>query len=106
MGSDMPMILPKGIVVNTEDVYNEIASHKLVPFDRVWQVWRVYTTTNRKLQDPTARRLENFWWHVMGSNRRLLSGETLAILYEDISLGPTFVPLKGPPNRWEGDDVS
>ena len=40
MGSDMPMILPKGIVVNTEDVYNEIASHKLVPFDRVWQVWR------------------------------------------------------------------
>lgn len=124
------MILPKGIVVNTENVYDEIASHKQVPFDRVWQVWRgesvttadrmgipkinqkipfflaVYTITNRKLQDPTARRLENFWWHVMGSDRRLLSGELLAGLYEDISLGSTFIPLKGPSNRWDGDDVS
>jgi hypothetical protein len=62
----------------------------------------VYTTTFRKLIDPTAHRLENFWWHVWGSDRRLLSGRALAKLYEDISTGPTFVPLRGPPNRWEG----
>lgn len=65
----------------------------------------VYTTTYKKLKDPTACRLENLWWHVWGSDRRFLKGSTLARLYEDISLGPTFVPLKGPPNRWEGPDV-
>jgi hypothetical protein len=41
----------------------------------------------------------------MGSDRQHLSGHVLAKLYEDISLGPTFVPLRGPPNRWEGPDV-
>ena len=66
----------------------------------------VYTTTNKKLEDPTARRLENFWWHVLGSNRKHLSGQTLAKLFEQISRGPTFVPLRGPPNRWEQPDVS
>lgn len=30
----------------------------------------------------------------------------MAKLYEDISTGPTDVPLRGPPNRWEGPDVS
>jgi hypothetical protein len=65
----------------------------------------VYTITNKKLKDPTARRLENFWWHVWGSDRRQLSGAALARLYEDISLGPAFVPLRGPSNRWEGPDV-
>ena len=65
----------------------------------------VYTTTNKQLEDPTARRLENFWWHVWGSDRRFLHGHVLARLYEDISVGPTFVPLRGPPNRWEGPAV-
>jgi len=65
----------------------------------------VYTTTYKKLKDPTACRLENFWWHVWGSDRRFLNGSALAKLYEEISVGPTFVPLKGPPNRWEGPDV-
>lgn len=65
----------------------------------------VYTTTNKKLKDPTARRLENFWWHVWGSDRRALSGRALARIFEDISVGPTFVPLRGPANRWEGSDV-
>ncbi|KAF4124686.1 hypothetical protein GMORB2_5352 [Geosmithia morbida] len=105
MESETAMTLPKGIVVNTKEIYNEVAKHPTVPMDRVWQIWRVYTTTNKKLQDPTARRLENFWWHVLGSDRRYLNGEVLATLYEDISLGPTFVSLKGPPNRWEGDNV-
>lgn len=66
----------------------------------------MYTTTNKKLKDPTARRLENFWWHVWGSDRRSLSGRALARIFEDISVGPTFVPLRGPANRWEGPDVS
>lgn len=102
---EVPMILPKGIVVNTPNIYDEVAKCPRVPTDKAWEYWRVYTTTNKKLQDPTARRLENFWWHVMGSDRQHLSGHVLAKLYEDISLGPTFVPLRGPPNRWEGPDV-
>lgn len=56
----------------------------------------VYTTTFRKMIDPTAYRLENFWWHVMGSDRRYLSGKALAKIFEEISTGPSFVPLKRP----------
>ncbi|PNY29189.1 Uncharacterized protein TCAP_00896 [Tolypocladium capitatum] len=105
MESSAPMILPKGIVINTTNIYKEVASYPTVPVDKVWEYWHVYTVTNKKLKDPTARRLENFWWQVWGSDRRFLSGRTLARLYEDISLGPTVVPLQGPPNRWEGPDV-
>lgn len=65
----------------------------------------MYTTTNKKLKDPTACRLEHFWWHVWGSDRRDLSGEKLARLFEDISTGPTFVPLRSVANRWEGPDM-
>lgn len=65
----------------------------------------VYTYTSRRLNDPTAHRLENFWWHVLGSDRRNLSGRALAKIYEEISNGPTFVPLKGPVNRYEGPPV-
>jgi hypothetical protein len=101
----LPMILPKGIVVNTKDVYKEVASFPVLPNDKIRGYWHVYTITNKKLRDPTARRLENFWWHVWGSDRSQLSGRVLARLYEDISLGLTFVPLKGPSNRWEGPDV-
>ncbi|PHH60899.1 hypothetical protein CDD81_1060 [Ophiocordyceps australis] len=98
-------MLPKGIVTNTGSIYTEVAAYPTVPADKVWQYWHVYTTTNKKLKDPTARRLENFWWHVWGSDRRFLSGRALARLYENISLGPTIAPLQGPPNRWEGPDV-
>ncbi|KHN98852.1 uncharacterized protein MAM_03314 [Metarhizium album ARSEF 1941] len=105
MEPSIPMILPKGIVINTTDVYEEVASYPIVPADKIWEYWHVYTTTNKKLKDPTARRLENFWWQVWGSNRRYLSGRALAKIYEDISLGPTIVPLHGPPNRWEGPGV-
>ncbi|KAK7422318.1 hypothetical protein QQZ08_009540 [Neonectria magnoliae] len=105
MDSGVPMILPKGIVMNTKNIYKEVADYSTVPPDKVWEYWHVYTTTNKRLKDPTACRLENFWWHVWGSNRRFLKGSTLAKLYEDISVGPTFVPLKGPPNRWEGPDI-
>ncbi|KAH6894185.1 hypothetical protein B0T10DRAFT_241579 [Thelonectria olida] len=105
MDSNVPMVLPKGIVINTSTVYKEVAAFSVVPSDKVWQYWNVYTTTYRRLKDPTACRLENFWWHVWGSNRKSLKGSTLAKLYEDISIGSTVVPLKGPPNRWEGPDT-
>ncbi|KAM0202292.1 hypothetical protein ACHAPQ_007089 [Fusarium lateritium] len=105
MDQSMPMILPKGIVVNSSNIYKEVADFPLVPPDKVWEYWHVYTTTYKKLKDPTACRLENFWWHVWGSDRRFLKGSALAKLYEEISVGPTCVPLKGPPNRWEAPDV-
>src|SRR4051794_3857007 len=65
----------------------------------------VYTTTFRRLVDPTAFRLENFWWHVWGSDRRYLSGPKLAKLFEEFSKGPTFVPLRSTANRYEGPSV-
>ncbi|KAJ4005210.1 hypothetical protein NW752_011298 [Fusarium irregulare] len=105
MDPNMPMILPKGIVTNSKNIYKEVAEFPLVPPEKVWKYWHVYTTTYKKLKDPTACRLENFWWHVWGSDRRFLKGSALAKLYEEISVGPTFVPLKGPPNRWEGPDI-
>ncbi|KAM0355852.1 hypothetical protein ACHAPU_000239 [Fusarium lateritium] len=101
----MPMILPKGIVINSSNIYKEVADFPLVPPNKVWEYWHVYTTTYKKLKDPTACRLENFWWHVWGSDRRFLKGSSLAKLYEEISVGPTCVPLKGPPNRWEAPDI-
>ena len=126
-GQGPPMILPKGIVVNTKNTYKEVAAHLILPEEKIIEYWRgkciamnlfltprscttnapikVYTTTNKNLKDPTACRLEHFWWHVWGSDRRLLSGEKLARLFEDISTGPTFVPLRSVANRWEGPDV-
>ncbi|KAJ9155146.1 hypothetical protein NKR23_g1986 [Pleurostoma richardsiae] len=98
----MPMILPRGIVVNTDHIYDEVAGYTNVPLDKIYEFWHVYTTTQRQLFDPTAQRLENFWWHVWGSDRRHLSGRKLAKLYENISTGPSFAPLRGPLNRYEG----
>jgi len=62
----------------------------------------VYTTTKRRLLDPTAERLENYWWRIWGSRKRELNGATVARLFAQISDGQTFVPLRGPPNRDEG----
>ncbi|OAQ98160.1 hypothetical protein LLEC1_03587 [Akanthomyces lecanii] len=105
MDSLGPMLLPKGILTNSSTVYDEVAGYSTLPADKVRQYWHVYTTTNKKLKDPTAHRLENFWWHVWGSDRSKLSGRVLARIFQDISHGPTVVPLRGPPNRWEGPDV-
>ncbi|KAK4453497.1 hypothetical protein QBC34DRAFT_208555 [Podospora aff. communis PSN243] len=117
----MAMILPKGILENTREIYAEVASYPIVPPEKIWQYWNgkwpnasqllaacglirqtVYTTTFRRLVDPTAYRLENFWWHVWGSDRRYLSGPELARLFEEFTVGPTFVPLRSPANRYEG----
>ncbi|KAI6783052.1 uncharacterized protein J7T54_002214 [Emericellopsis cladophorae] len=106
MDSHTPMILPKGFVKNHEDVYNKVAAMELLAPEQAWQFWHDYTVTSKALKDPTARRLENFWWHVVGSDRIHLSGRTLARIFKEISLGPTFVPLKGPPNRWEGNSMA
>lgn len=59
---------------------------------------------SKKSCDPTAYRLENFWWHVWGSDRRHLSGKTLARLWQQIASGPTSVPLKTP--QWPFDLAS
>ncbi|KAK0723805.1 hypothetical protein B0T21DRAFT_414170 [Apiosordaria backusii] len=99
---DMAMLLPQGILKNTREIYEEVASHHTVPPENLWHLWRVYATTSRALVDPTALRLEHFWWHVWGSNKRSLSGPTLAKLFEELSNGPTFVPLRSTRNRYEG----
>jgi hypothetical protein len=36
----------------------------------------------------------------MGSDRRFLSGKALAKMFEEISKGPSFTPLRGPKNRF------
>lgn len=33
------MILPKGIVTNTKDIYKEVADYSVVPPDKVWKYW-------------------------------------------------------------------
>ncbi|KAL5606359.1 hypothetical protein BROUX41_002776 [Berkeleyomyces rouxiae] len=93
---DGVLVLPPGIVVNQPGVYQEVAKFDTLPDDKIRACWHAYTVTNKKLRDPTAHRLENFWWHVWGSDRRYLSGRVLAQLYEDISTGPTAVPIHGP----------
>ncbi|KIH91392.1 hypothetical protein SPBR_01339 [Sporothrix brasiliensis 5110] len=95
-------ILPRGFVENTAEIYAEVASFDVIPPEKLREYWRVYTITHRKLYDPTANRLENFWWHVWGSKRRGLSGKIVAKLYENISTGPTFVPLRTPASRYDG----
>lgn len=94
-------LLPKGIVFDSPTIYAEVAKLPVVPLEDIHRHWKTYTRTHKSLHDPTACRLENFWWHVWGSDRRSLSGKTLARIWEDIASGPTFVPLRGPPNRWE-----
>ncbi|KAK3489336.1 uncharacterized protein B0T23DRAFT_199212 [Neurospora hispaniola] len=93
----MDLVLPQGIIINASEVYTQLASLSVVSSEVLWHYWNAYTVISKKLGgDPTHLRLENFWWHVWGSNRRKLSGPTLARLYQDISTGPTDVPLVVP----------
>ncbi|KAK4246675.1 hypothetical protein C7999DRAFT_15215 [Corynascus novoguineensis] len=97
----MGAVMPLGFFENTKEIYAEIASYPVVPPEKIRQYWNVYTTTFRRLFDPSAFRLENFWWHVWGSDRlRNLSGPELARLFEEFSNGPTFVPLPSPADRF------
>ncbi|KAI1472482.1 uncharacterized protein F4812DRAFT_464603 [Daldinia caldariorum] len=95
------MILPKGIVLNRNDVYEEIAKYDVVPLNQILAACHVFTTTSRELFDPTARRLENFWTRVLGGDRRYLPGTVIARLFKSISEEESFVKLRGPPNRYE-----
>ncbi|KAF7865277.1 hypothetical protein EAF04_006254 [Stromatinia cepivora] len=99
----MALILPKGIVVNSPQIGSTIERIKNDPLDLadIARFWKVYTTTKRRLLDPTAERLENYWWRIWGSRRRELDASTVARLFVHISEGDTIVPLKGPPNRYE-----
>ncbi|GAB1311819.1 hypothetical protein MFIFM68171_02029 [Madurella fahalii] len=94
-------VMPKGFFGNTQEIYAEVASYSVVPPEKIRQYWNVYTTTFRRLVDPSAFRLENFWWHVWGSDKRNLSGPALAKLFEEFSNGPTIVPFTLPSHRHE-----
>ncbi|KAI1821424.1 hypothetical protein F4861DRAFT_469900 [Xylaria intraflava] len=94
-------ILPKGIVLNTNSIYEEIAKFDVIPVERILRACHVFTTTSRRLYDPTARRLENFWTRVLGGDRRYLSGRVIARLFKEISEETSFVKLHGPENRYE-----
>ncbi|KAL2256450.1 hypothetical protein VTK26DRAFT_1640 [Humicola hyalothermophila] len=89
-------LLPEGFFANTEEIYAEVASYPVLPPEKIKQYWNAYTTTFRRLFDPSAFRLENFWWHVWGSDKRYLSGPALAKLFREFSDGPTFAPLRRP----------
>ncbi|KAI1199128.1 hypothetical protein F5X97DRAFT_133279 [Nemania serpens] len=94
-------ILPKGIVLNRNAVYEEIAKYDIIPVEQILRAYHVFSTTSRELYDPTARRLENFWTRVLGGDRRYLSGRVIARLFKDISEEASFVKLRGPDNRYE-----
>ncbi|KAE8442605.1 hypothetical protein EG329_003028 [Mollisiaceae sp. DMI_Dod_QoI] len=100
----MALILPRGIVVNSDTIESNIESIDAEPLDEadIAKVWKVYTTTQRRLLDPTAERLENLWWRIWGSRKKSLKGAIVARLFAQVSDGQTFVPLRGPPNRHEG----
>ncbi|TVY58689.1 hypothetical protein LSUE1_G008776 [Lachnellula suecica] len=100
----MSLLLPKGIVKNSEVVEGSIerVDNEALDLADIAKMWKVYTTTKRRLLDPTAERLENYWWRIWGSRKRELKGATVARLFAQISDGRTFVPLRGPPNRDEG----
>ncbi|KAK4130167.1 hypothetical protein BT67DRAFT_452677 [Trichocladium antarcticum] len=89
-------LMPQGFFANSHEVYAEIASYPVVPPEKIKQYWNVYTTTFRRRFDPSAYRLENFWWHVWGSDKRNLSGPALARLFEELSNGPTYALLWSP----------
>lgn len=99
----MTSILPKGIVVNTREISGDIERIDREPLavEEIAKLWKVYTTTKRRLLDPTAERLENYWWRLWGSRKRNLHGATVARLFAEISDGASFVQLRGPDNRDE-----
>ncbi|CCC09270.1 hypothetical protein SMACR_05028 [Sordaria macrospora] len=93
----MDLVLPQGIIISASEVYTQLASLPVVSSEVIRHYWNAYTVISKKTGgDPTHLRLENFWWHVWGSNRRNLSGPALARLFQDISTGPTAVPLVVP----------
>ncbi|KAK3991195.1 hypothetical protein QBC44DRAFT_287338 [Cladorrhinum sp. PSN332] len=96
--------LPLGLIETTREIFLEVASYPVLPPEKIQAYWNAYTITFRTVVDPTALRLENFWWHVWGSDRRYLPGPVLARLFKEFALGPTFAPLvqsQRPPLTWK-----
>ncbi|PSR93874.1 hypothetical protein BD289DRAFT_495446 [Coniella lustricola] len=104
LGEALALMLPPGLLFDSPAIYAEVAKLPIVPLEDVRRHWHTYTSMSKKSCDPTAYRLENFWWHVWGSDRRHLSGKTLARLWQDIASGPTAVPLRTP--QWPFDLVA
>ncbi|KAI9743383.1 MAG: hypothetical protein M1818_003229 [Claussenomyces sp. TS43310] len=104
----MALILPKGIVVNSPQISGDIQRIAKEPLksEELAKLWKVYTTTRRRLRDPTAERLENHWWRIWGSQKRSLDGATVARLFTEISDGQSFVPLRSPLKRDESGSPS
>lgn len=125
----MALILPKGIVVNSPHISADIERIDREPLtsEEIGKLWKgshllqiletasliflrtVYTTTKRRLVDPTAERLENFFFRLWSSRDRggrlrgvgKLNGATVARLFAEISDGKSFVPLRSHANRDE-----
>ncbi|KAB5515592.1 hypothetical protein GE09DRAFT_927903, partial [Coniochaeta sp. 2T2.1] len=83
--------LPAAFIRASNEVYEKIASYRAVPPEKLYEYWHVYTNT-RMLGDPTASRLEAFWWRVIGSDRRFLNGQALAKMYQEIAMGNSCSP--------------
>ncbi|KAK4192746.1 hypothetical protein QBC35DRAFT_201232 [Podospora australis] len=90
MESKLPFSLVKD---NTEQVFAEVASYDRLPVEKIVELWRIYTTTWRKMVDPNAYRQENFWWHVLGSDMKFWSGARLAKLYREVATSIAVAPL-------------
>jgi hypothetical protein len=96
------MALPRGFVVNSHTVSDDIharARNPLSPHE-LHALWKgssplvaasltrpVYTTTSRRLLDPTARRLENLFWRVWGAPDCAIASIAVAAHFASISSG-------------------
>ncbi|CAN8100437.1 unnamed protein product [Discula destructiva] len=96
----LAMLLPTGLVFEDPAAYAKLADQPVVPWEDIHKLWNNSTSRYKKFQDPTSCRLEHFWWHVWASDRRNLSGKTLARLWESIVNGTTIAPLIGPPRPY------
>ena len=96
-------------MVNSPRIFQEIAQMALQPMtpDEIFKFWKVYTTTQRMLKDPTAQRLENLFWRIWGSRKTKLGELGSAKIVEAliyISSGCTAAgigPLRSVANRDE-----
>ncbi|KAG4428051.1 hypothetical protein IFR05_016466 [Cadophora sp. M221] len=85
----------------SQGIVEEINAEPL-DFCEIAKLWKLYTTTKRRILDPMSERLENYYWRIWGSRRRQLRGTGVAGLFMDISNSKSFVSLRGPANRDEG----
>ncbi len=47
----LAMILPKGFVENTDEVYAEVAAHPVIPPDELYKYWKGCAHRRGSLQD-------------------------------------------------------